>query len=175
MKPIGGFFDLELPPPGSGPHPGAVALSTGRACMALWIREVRPARCYVPFYCCNALIQPLLAARFLACWQIGWNRWQRFGEGGYSLTTPTPSSRPMNPGSGPSLPRASISECQTVRTVTDRMETLHLRRSSVSCRPLRTISLPDTQGPRKMPSASTRLPSPPSIAPCSGSRCLQKG
>lgn len=31
--------------------------------MELWIREVRPARCYVPFYCCNALIQPLLAAR----------------------------------------------------------------------------------------------------------------
>lgn len=62
MRPIGGFFDLEIPPPGIGPHPGAVALSTGRACIALWIREARPARCYVPFYCCNALFEPLQAA-----------------------------------------------------------------------------------------------------------------
>lgn len=60
MKPIGGFFDLELPSSAIGPHPGAVALTTGRACMAFWLREVRPARCYVPFYCCNALFDPLI-------------------------------------------------------------------------------------------------------------------
>lgn len=62
MRPIGGFFDLELPPVGPGPHSAAVALSTGRACMQLWIRETRPARCYIPFYCCDALIQPLRKA-----------------------------------------------------------------------------------------------------------------
>ena len=59
MKPIGGFFDLDLPSPGIGPHAGAVALATGRACMVLWLREVCPARCYVPFYCCDALFDPL--------------------------------------------------------------------------------------------------------------------
>ncbi|WP_143512577.1 hypothetical protein [Vreelandella utahensis] len=62
MKSIGGFFDLELPPAGPGPHPGAVALSTGRACMGLWIQDAQPERCYVPFYCCDALIQPLQEA-----------------------------------------------------------------------------------------------------------------
>lgn len=60
MKPIGGFFDLELPSSGVGPHPGAIALATGRACMALWLREVRPAFCYVPFYSCDALFDPLI-------------------------------------------------------------------------------------------------------------------
>jgi len=60
MKPIGGFFDLELPKSGIGPHPDSISLSTGRSCMALWLREVRPSRCYVPFYCCDALVKPLV-------------------------------------------------------------------------------------------------------------------
>lgn len=62
MRPIGGFFDLELPSNGYSPHPKAAALSTGRACMALWINKVRPSRVYVPYYCCDALFQPLQQA-----------------------------------------------------------------------------------------------------------------
>lgn len=62
MRSIGGFFDIEVSGLGPGPHPGAVALSTGRACMALWLMEERPMRCYVPFYCCSALLQPLREA-----------------------------------------------------------------------------------------------------------------
>ena len=59
MKPIGGFFDIEIKCNERSLHPAAAALSTGRACMALWIKEVRPTRIYVPYYCCDALFHPI--------------------------------------------------------------------------------------------------------------------
>lgn len=62
MNRIGGFFDLELPHPMANPHQASVALSTGRACIAMWLQEVRPIRCFVPFYCCDAVLQPFKEA-----------------------------------------------------------------------------------------------------------------
>ena len=59
MSHIGGFFDLELNGCGESPHPGALALSTGRACIALWLQEMNPERCFVPFYCCDAVFEPM--------------------------------------------------------------------------------------------------------------------
>lgn len=63
LKPIGGFFDIEIRSPASGGlHRGSVALSTGRACLALALEELRPTACYVPYYCCNSLLEPIEAA-----------------------------------------------------------------------------------------------------------------
>jgi hypothetical protein len=59
MRPIGGFFELELPP-GAGPyHRGATTLTSGRACLRLALSALRPARVHVPFYACDAVLEPL--------------------------------------------------------------------------------------------------------------------
>jgi hypothetical protein len=58
MKPIGGFFELELPHRESRMHPQAYALSTGRACMMVMLRQLSPKLVYVPFYTCDAAIEP---------------------------------------------------------------------------------------------------------------------
>lgn len=58
MNAIGGFFELEMPHHGTSPHPGAVALSTGRACLSVMLEAVRPARVHVPFYTCDATLSP---------------------------------------------------------------------------------------------------------------------
>lgn len=58
MKKIGGFFELELPHNGLPLHPKAYALSTGRACMMVMLRYLSPKRVYVPFYTCDAVLEP---------------------------------------------------------------------------------------------------------------------
>ena len=58
MKGIGGFFELEIPHGGSLPHPRATALSTGRACLMVILDQLRPKRVYVPFYTCDATLEP---------------------------------------------------------------------------------------------------------------------
>lgn len=69
MKPIGGFLPLEVqtsPPPLAGAdsyHSGAVALTSGRACWHAVLRACRPRRVLVPFYICDAVLQPLIATR----------------------------------------------------------------------------------------------------------------
>jgi hypothetical protein len=58
MKTIGGFFELEQLTIGSEPHTRAHALSTGRACMMVMLRHLRPRRVHVPYYTCNAALDP---------------------------------------------------------------------------------------------------------------------
>ncbi len=58
MKPIGGFFELEFPHHGTRPHSDAIALNTGRACLMVLLKYLSPAVVYVPFYSCDALLQP---------------------------------------------------------------------------------------------------------------------
>ena len=60
MKPIGGFFELELTDNGAPYHPDAFFLNTGRACINLFLKEKRPRKIFVPFYCCNSLIDPII-------------------------------------------------------------------------------------------------------------------
>lgn len=58
MKSIGGFFELELPHHGSSPHPDAIMLSTGRACLMVILSEIKPKLVHVPFHTCNATLEP---------------------------------------------------------------------------------------------------------------------
>jgi hypothetical protein len=60
MTPIGGFFELELPHGGARLHPQAHALSTGRACMMVMLRHLAPKRVHVPFYTCDAALEPFV-------------------------------------------------------------------------------------------------------------------
>ena len=59
-KPVGGAFALEKPGQGPLPYAGAQWLSTGRACLAVFLREAKPSRVFVPFYACNTLYQPFV-------------------------------------------------------------------------------------------------------------------
>ncbi|MBL0126372.1 MAG: hypothetical protein IPP83_02710 [Flavobacteriales bacterium] len=58
MKTIGGFFELELPLKGRSPHPEAIALSTGRACLMVILDVIRPSMVHVPFHTCDATLEP---------------------------------------------------------------------------------------------------------------------
>lgn len=68
QRPIGGFFELELPEVGSGPHPEALALSTGRSCMLVILEHLRPKLVLVPYHSCAANLAPFekagVATRF---------------------------------------------------------------------------------------------------------------
>ena len=59
MKPIGGFFELDLPDGDSFYHNEAMSLSTGRACLGFLIEALAPSKIYLPYYCCEALFEPL--------------------------------------------------------------------------------------------------------------------
>jgi hypothetical protein len=59
-RPIGGVFETEPVRGGAMPYPDAIALSTGRACLAALLRHVKPWRVHVPFYTCNTAYQPLV-------------------------------------------------------------------------------------------------------------------
>jgi hypothetical protein len=63
MSAIGGFLPLELAPAAEPYHPDAVALTSGRACWHVILRTCRPARVLVPFYVCNAVLEPLDVTR----------------------------------------------------------------------------------------------------------------
>jgi hypothetical protein len=59
QKPIGGFFELELPAKGSLYHDSALALVNGRVCFKVLLECVKPTKVYLPFYCCDSLLLPL--------------------------------------------------------------------------------------------------------------------
>jgi hypothetical protein len=60
QKPIGGFFELEVPRSQHSFHPRAIALTNGRACLNLILQQLQPQKIWLPFYTCDALLQPLL-------------------------------------------------------------------------------------------------------------------
>ncbi|MBC3757749.1 hypothetical protein H7U19_04995 [Hyunsoonleella sp. SJ7] len=59
MRAIGGFFELELPDGKSLYHDEAIKLSTGRACLGLILKTNTFSKIYLPYYCCDALFEPL--------------------------------------------------------------------------------------------------------------------
>jgi len=63
MSAIGGFLPLEIPVSAAAEpyHKGAAALASGRACWNVIVRACRPRRVLVPFYVCDAVLQPFAA------------------------------------------------------------------------------------------------------------------
>ncbi|SDH86779.1 MULTISPECIES: hypothetical protein [Winogradskyella] len=59
MKRIGGFFELEIAKGDSLYHDDAIKLSTGRACLNYVLQALKPSKVYVPYYCCDALYEPM--------------------------------------------------------------------------------------------------------------------
>jgi hypothetical protein len=59
MTAVGGFFELETCRGGGPWHRGSVALTSGRACLRAVLELTRPARVFVPFYICDAALEPL--------------------------------------------------------------------------------------------------------------------
>lgn len=59
LKYIGGFFELELKDGGSIYHQNAIPLTNGRACLSLILKKIKPQKCFVPYYSCDALYQPV--------------------------------------------------------------------------------------------------------------------
>ena len=57
-SPIGGFFELETPHGNTSIHDNAIALSTGRSCLLAAISHIKPTRCFLPHYNCDATIEP---------------------------------------------------------------------------------------------------------------------
>lgn len=59
-KPIGGFFELELPTGGTPYHKDALALATGRSCIGWVLDAEKPTRVIVPNYSCYAVFEPII-------------------------------------------------------------------------------------------------------------------
>ena len=57
MKPIGGYFELELPQR-SEYHSKAISLNTGRNCLEYILRVRGYKRVYLPYYSCEVLLEP---------------------------------------------------------------------------------------------------------------------
>ena len=57
LKPIGGYFELELPK-GRSYHQNAIALNTGRNCLEYILRVRGYERIYIPYYTCDAILEP---------------------------------------------------------------------------------------------------------------------
>jgi hypothetical protein len=62
MKPVGGYFELELNKGRYAYHRVPYTFKSGRAALHYILRLCRPTLVYVPFYTCNALLQSFEAA-----------------------------------------------------------------------------------------------------------------
>ncbi len=62
---IGGYFELEshLLEAGKPMHSQALALTSGRACLARYLAHTRPSKLWIPYYCCDAILQPLIETK----------------------------------------------------------------------------------------------------------------
>lgn len=58
IKPIGGYFELELP---RFPelHANAIALNSGRFCLEYILRCKKYSKVYVPYFTCDSVVEPL--------------------------------------------------------------------------------------------------------------------
>ena len=62
MKPVGGYFELELSKGPYSYHEVPYTFKSGRSALHYILRICKPAIVYVPFYTCNALLQSFEAA-----------------------------------------------------------------------------------------------------------------
>jgi hypothetical protein len=57
--PIGGYFELELPPPGHHFHQAALRFQSGRCALAHELLERSVRKLYVPYLSCASILEPL--------------------------------------------------------------------------------------------------------------------
>ena len=68
---IGEFLELELfGQSASNYHAGTLALSNARACVSHVIRRTQMQRVWLPYYTCDALLEPFRTAG-VSCWFYG--------------------------------------------------------------------------------------------------------
>lgn len=60
MKELGGYFELELNQ-GEHYHKDGLALNSARNCFKYILKAKQPSKVYIPAYCCDSLIEPLIA------------------------------------------------------------------------------------------------------------------
>ena len=60
MKPIGGFLDLDLSGSNYFNDSNQLLLSTGRACLNLILKKVKPEKLYIPYFICDTVLEPIL-------------------------------------------------------------------------------------------------------------------
>ncbi len=62
MKPIGGYFELALNRGSNSYHETPYQLKSGRAALHCILNTVKPTLVYIPYYTCDALLEPFTAA-----------------------------------------------------------------------------------------------------------------
>jgi hypothetical protein len=62
MKPVGGYFELELGMGGCAYHETPHTFKSGRSALHYILNVCRPSLVYVPYYTCNAMLQSFEAA-----------------------------------------------------------------------------------------------------------------
>ncbi|MBU1215147.1 MAG: hypothetical protein KKF58_00185 [Gammaproteobacteria bacterium] len=67
-RPIGGYFELELPKSGKFPYPDAFKYQSARAAFLALLRARKPKRVWLPKYICDAMLMPLQTAKIECIW-----------------------------------------------------------------------------------------------------------
>lgn len=62
-KEIGSFFELSLTAQYEEYHSEAIKLNSARNCLKYILQAKKPAKVYLPAYCCDSLIQPLISEK----------------------------------------------------------------------------------------------------------------
>ncbi|GLR65076.1 hypothetical protein [Marinospirillum insulare] len=60
-KPIGGYFELELPKSQNYPYPEAFKYQSARSAFYALLEKIKPSKVYMPRYICDTMIAPLRA------------------------------------------------------------------------------------------------------------------
>lgn len=68
QKPIGGYFELDLPARRELPHPGLQGFQSARAAFLALLRAGRPTKVWMPRYICNSMLAPLKTAGIEFAW-----------------------------------------------------------------------------------------------------------
>ena len=60
VKPIGGYFELELSCFGNFPHRDGLLVNIGRNALELILRSIKNIKTlYIPYYTCDVVLEPL--------------------------------------------------------------------------------------------------------------------
>lgn len=60
MNEVGGYFELELKQGGATFHQTTYRLKSGRSSLHFIFANVKPAKVYLPYYTCDALLEPAI-------------------------------------------------------------------------------------------------------------------